>query len=74
MMEVPLALKWALVFFVISTAPNGTEMTSSQRAPADYATYAKCQEAGDALLAELEMEEGNSPYAVCIPVDQAKPR
>lgn len=74
MMEVPLALKWALIFFVTSTGSTGAETVSSQRAAVDYATLAKCQEAGDALLAEIEMAEGHFPYAVCIPVDEARRR
>jgi hypothetical protein len=74
MIEVPIALKWALIFFVTSAEPNGSEKVSSQRAAVDYATLASCQEAGNDLLAEIEMAEGYFPYAVCIPVDQARPR
>ena len=74
MIEVPITLKWALIFFVTSTGSNGAETVSSQRAAVDYATLAKCQESGEALLAQIEMAEGQFPYAVCIPIDQARPR
>lgn len=74
MIEGPLALKWALIFFVTSIDATGVETVSGQRAAIDYATLAKCQEASDALLAEIEMAEGQFPYGACIPVDQARPR
>jgi hypothetical protein len=72
--EVAPIFKYALILFMVSTGPDGQEQVSGSRYPVDFETLADCERVSAEVLAVIDVPEGHSPHATCIPLDQARTR
>ncbi len=74
MIEVIPIFKYALIFFMVSTGPDGREQTSGSRYPVDFETLADCERVANEVLAVIDVPEGQFPHSACIPLELAQPR